>query len=73
MGFYQMTTGERIKEARLNKGLSQNQLVERLNNNGSKITRTSISLWENGHRDIRLDKAIELCKALEISLDELME
>lgn len=68
-----MTIGQKIKEARISKGLSHNQLVDRLKANGSKITRTTLSRWENGHQKIRLNKAIELCKALEVSLDELME
>jgi len=55
---------ERLKELRLEKGLSIRQLA-RLTN----ISAASISRWENGIQDIASDYIIVLCKFLGVTTD----
>ncbi len=63
-----LKTGEFIREARKKKGLSQNDLAEKLN-----ITRVAVSKWENGHNlpDIVIMK--ELAEILDVDINEIME
>ncbi|MBQ7128878.1 MAG: helix-turn-helix transcriptional regulator [Clostridia bacterium] len=64
-------TGERLKQARLNKNLSQKQLSIKLELMAVYICRGSISRIENGERmvsDIEIDA---LSKVLDVSLDYL--
>ena len=63
-----LKTGEFIKEARKKKGLSQNDLAEKLN-----ITRVAVSKWENGHNlpDIVIMK--ELADILDVDINEIMQ
>lgn len=58
----------RLKELRLEKGLSQKRLAEIFNN---KITQQAIDLWEREKRDIKLSYAIMLAKFFDVSLDYL--
>ena len=62
-----MTIGEKIKEQRENKGLSQAELAEKLG-----ITQDSISLWEKNRRIPNTPYIIALCKVFKISTDYLL-
>lgn len=63
-----MTLGEKLKKARKNAGLSQEQLAERL-----CVSRAAIAKWETdkGMPDILNLKAIS--KLLDVSIDELLD
>lgn len=63
-----MTLGEKLKNARKNAGLSQEQLAERL-----CVSRAAIAKWETdkGMPDILNLKAIS--KLLDVSIDELLD
>jgi transcriptional regulator with XRE-family HTH domain len=60
-------TGARIREAREERGLSQEQ-VETL----SGISQETLSRIENGHRDPRLDTLRKLAAGLSMDLPELL-
>ena len=57
---------ERLKELRLEKELSQAELLKKLNN---KITPSAIGLWERGKRIPNLDAVIILADYFCVSLD----
>lgn len=62
-----MTFGEKLKEARKNSGLSQEQLAEKLS-----VSRSAVAKWEadNGMPDISNLKAIS--QLLSVSIDHLL-
>ena len=57
---------ERLREARLAKGWNQTELAEQVN-----ISQQAVSGYEKDRRP-RFDVVIQLCEALEISLDWLV-
>lgn len=63
-----MTLGERIKQKREEKGMSQLDLAKKVGYG----TRSAISMIEADKRDIPLAKVREIAKALEVSPDWLM-
>lgn len=60
--------GERLRELRKDKGLSQVQLAKLLEN---KITKTAIGLWELNQRTPNLEAAAILAQFFNVSLDYL--
>ena len=60
--------GQRIKEAREAKGLTQAQLGEKLN---VKVTATAISLYEKGDRDVPVDVLTEIANLTGVALEYL--
>ncbi|MDD3477423.1 MAG: helix-turn-helix transcriptional regulator [Candidatus Izemoplasmatales bacterium] len=62
-----MTLGEKLMEWRKNKGLSQEQLAEKLG-----LTRQSVSLWETDQTNPSLDNLVQLANLYHISLDQLV-
>jgi transcriptional regulator with XRE-family HTH domain len=67
-GAYGMLLGEKLKETRQNKGLSQSTVAEHLN-----ISRQSISKWENNSSYPDLDNLVRLSEYYEISIDDLLK
>lgn len=67
-GGQQMSLGERLKQGRLDKKLSQTEVAELLS-----ISRQSISKWENGHNYPDIDNLILLSEIYEISIDILLK
>lgn len=63
----QSKIGKFISECRKNKNLTQNQLAERLN-----ITDRAVSKWETGRSLPDSSLMIELCKILDITVNELL-
>ena len=63
----QIKIGKFIAERRKNKNLTQFQLAEKLN-----ITDRAVSKWENGKSMPDSSIMLDLCKALEISVNELL-
>ncbi len=59
---------EKLKKARKNKKLSQEQVANILN-----IARSNISKYENGNLEPTLQTLKELCLLYEVSADELLE
>ena len=67
-GAYGMLLGEKLKETRQNKGISQSTVAEHLN-----ISRQSISKWENNSSYPDLDNLVRLSEYYEISIDDLLK
>jgi len=63
-----MTIGENIKRYREKAGLTQSQLASMIG-----VTGSNISQIEHDERELRLDKANEICKALKITLTQILE
>jgi transcriptional regulator with XRE-family HTH domain len=59
--------GEKVREERLKKGLSQEELAAR-----AGVHRTYIGMIERAEKNITLANIEKIAKALEISLDKLM-
>lgn len=63
-----MEIGRRIKEARESKGLTQQQLADKLT---APLTATAISLYEKGSRDVPVDVLSEIAKLTDASFEYL--
>lgn len=61
-----MTSGERIKIARMEKGYSSEELAELMG-----VTRVAVSSWENNRSCPSAEKQRKLAELLECSLSEL--
>ena len=59
--------GERIKELRLEQGLTQSELAKAMN-----TTQKSISKYEREFLDLSTDMIIALCKYFNVSADYLL-
>ena len=62
-----MEFGNRLYELRKQKGLSQEELANRLD-----VTRQTVSKWELGDSTPDMDKLVALGELFEISMDELV-
>ena len=62
-----MTMGEKIKQLRNEKGLSQEKLAEELN-----VSRSAVAKWETDGGIPEIDNLIQLATVFDISLDELL-
>ncbi len=62
-----MTIGEKITALRLNMGISQEELADKLN-----VSRQAVSRWEMDQALPQIDKIIMLCKYFKVSTDELL-
>lgn len=62
-----MTLGQRILELRKSKGLSQEEVAEKLD-----VTRQTVSKWETDQSTPDYDKIIPICELFEITSDELL-
>lgn len=60
--------GKRLKELRIEKGLSQQKLGEIFG-----FCNQTISFWENGSREPDLDTLVMIAHYFEIPFDELLE
>ena len=58
--------GFRLKICRYRKGYSQEKLAEELN-----ISRSKVSSWESGRRDMSITDAVILVNLLKVSLDNM--
>src|SRR5690606_40455652 len=65
--------GKIIKDLRLKRGLSQEELAEKINARfGTSLNKGMISKWENGIGDPRLETARHLAVFFGVSLDYLL-
>lgn len=60
--------GERLMRLRKKQGYSQQEVADKLS-----VTRQTISNWECGQAAPSIDKALELARLYNLSLDDLME
>ena len=67
MRFNRMSYGARIKQLRINKGLTQEQLAEKMH-----VTGTYIVKIENSQRTGSIELAVELADCFGVSLDHLL-
>lgn len=68
-----LVIGTNTARRRAESGLSQSDLLEKLNAAGGRWSAAAISLLENrGARGERLSDVAELCQALEVSLWDLL-
>ena len=61
--------GEKIKLKRKSRGLTQQQLADKI----SRLDRSKISDIENGKEDFLLSTLLKICEALNIEVKELFE
>lgn len=64
--------GDRVREARKNLGLSQENLAARLQTEGVNIERDSVSRIEIGTRFVADFELVILCKVLNVSTNYLL-
>lgn len=64
-----MTTGEKIKKARLDKGLTQKELGEKLGG----ISQQQIGQWETGKANPKLETIRKIAAALGVYLSDLVD
>ena len=60
--------GKRLKELRLEKGLSQRRLGEIFN-----VCNQTISFWENGSREPDLDTLLSISHYFDVSIESLLD
>lgn len=63
-----MEFGDRLREARQGKELSQEQLGEKL----GKVAKQAISHWENGHHFPSIQQLVQIAAILNVSFDWLL-
>lgn len=63
-----MTTGERIKELRLKKGISQRELARRIDMSGQMISKI-----ESSSTDASLETLLKISNVLEVELNDLVD
>ena len=61
------TFGKKLKELRIEKGLSQRALGEIFN-----VCNQTISFWENGSREPDLDTLTNIARYFEVTIDSLL-
>lgn len=64
--------GERLKAARLAKGLSGTDLGKGAGENGKDASKASVSDWENDRHYPKADQLRVICLKLNISVDDLL-
>ena len=62
-----LNTGQRIIQARLDAGLSQKELAEKLN-----VDKGTLSNWENGSRQLTLERLVQLAELLGVKVAFLL-
>lgn len=67
-----MSLGENIKNARISKGLTQEQLADLISGDEIKFGNTAISNWEKGTSKPDADTLCLLCRALEVDANYLL-
>ena len=59
--------GKTIKELRIEEGISQRELGNRLN-----VCNQTVSFWESGQREPDLDTLLKIAKYFQVSTDYLL-
>ena len=68
MNFSKIELGKRIKELRINKGLSRLSLSKKI----GCITHTALSNYENGYRIPKIDILFKIAESLDIDINYLI-
>lgn len=63
-----MNIHENIRNARKSAGITQNELAARIG-----VRQKDISRWETGERTPSIETFVDICKALQVSADVLLE
>ena len=70
---YEKAVGQRIRQFRELRGLTQEQVSAKLQTMGCDITRSALAKIEVGQRHIYLDELKRLAKILNITYEELLD
>ena len=62
-----MKFGDKLIALRKKKGLSQEELAEKLN-----VSRQSVSKWESNNTYPETDKIVQICNIFECTMDDLI-
>ena len=62
-----MSVGNRILQLRIDNGLTQEQLAEKL-----EVSRQSVSMWERGQSLPEIDKVIQMSRLFSVGTDEIL-
>lgn len=65
--------GQHIRDLRLKRGWTQEQMVAKIQLNGHEMSRSGLAKIESGTRHIYLHDLFVLQKVLDITFDELMD
>jgi transcriptional regulator with XRE-family HTH domain len=65
--------GERIKQYRENKGITQQDMVDALKNKDCLISRETLSKIETGNRSISALELSAVCEVLETRVEDILE
>ncbi|WP_316572044.1 helix-turn-helix transcriptional regulator [Neobacillus sp. YIM B06451] len=65
--------GNKIKELRSQKGLTQNDISDQLSQQGINISRETFNKIENGNRSISVIELNAICKVLNVTVDDLVK
>ncbi len=63
---FDIRVGMNLKKIRIQKNLTQEELGKLMN-----VTKTQVSRWESGKRSMYFETAKQLCKVLDITLQDL--
>ena len=69
---YKNIIGKKVRELRIQKGLTQDQLAAKLEINEIKIDRIVISRIESGNRFVPDYELLEIAKALDVTPNHLL-
>ncbi len=65
--------GDRIRQARIDKGYNQNDLIEELKNKGHGISRNTLSDLENGNfKDVKFSVLVDICNICDCDFSYLL-
>ncbi|RHR10805.1 XRE family transcriptional regulator [Pseudoflavonifractor sp. AF19-9AC] len=69
---FEYLVGQKIRQLRKQRGLTQEQLAAQLQTNNCDITRSALAKIEAGQRHIYLDEFKMLSQLLQVSYEELL-
>lgn len=69
---FECLVGQKIRQLRKQRGLTQEQLAAQLQTNGCDVTRSALAKIEVGQRHIYLDELKLLSSLLQVSYEELL-
>lgn len=69
---FEYLVGQKVRQLRKQRGLTQEQLAAQLQTNGCDVTRSALAKIEVGQRHIYLDELKLLSSLLQVSYEELL-
>lgn len=69
---FERTLGGRVKAYRTMRSLSQNELCDALEKRNLRVSRETVSKWEDGTRYLKPEYIVALAQVFDISCDELL-